>query len=281
MAALAVGLVVAGATVLAREQLDDAVRAPDEVEDKLGLPLLGVIPLAQAVDAQMEQPRSPMNEAYSALRSALLDASPHGLPRTLLVTSSQAGEGKSTTSLAIAAGLARLGKRVVLVDADLRRPSLHRLLGVANERGLSEVLVRSASLDNAIQRPGALGFAILPAGRVPARPPERLGSAGMAETMATLVSRFDVVVLDAPPVLGLADAPMLAASAEGTVFVVEAGSTRSGTRAALHRLQTARSAILGVVLTKFDVRRAGPRHRHYGGDYYGYGAADAPRQAAE
>jgi capsular exopolysaccharide synthesis family protein len=281
LAALAAGMLVAVATVLVREQLDDAVRAPEEVEDKLGLPLLGAIPLARAVDAQMEQPRSPMSEAYSALSGALLGARPHGLPRTLLVTSSQPGEGKSTTSLAIAAGLARLGKQVVLVDADLRRPALHRMLTIANDRGLSEVLVRSTSLDSALQRPGGLGFAILPAGNIPARPPERLGSPGMAAMMAALLDRFDVVVLDGPPVLGLADAPMLATGAEGTVFVVEAGSSSGGAKAALRRLRTARSALLGAVLTKFDVRKAGVGHRYYRANYYSYGAAEMQRQAAE
>jgi capsular exopolysaccharide synthesis family protein len=282
LAALTAGLVIAAAAVIIRELLDDAVRVPEEVETKLGLPLLGVIPLAQAVDAQMEQPRSPMNEAYGALRSAIFDAGPHGLPRTLLVTSTQAGEGKSTSSLAIAAGLARLGKRVVLVDVDLRRPSLHRMLGLSNACGLSELLTGAVSLEKAIHRPEELGFAVLPSGPVPPSPPELLGSARMADTMAALVAKFDVVVLDAPPILGLADAPMLAARAEATLLVVEADRrSRGATKAALRRLKTARAAVLGAVLTKFDARKAGPGHRYYEGDYYAYAAAEAPREAAE
>jgi capsular exopolysaccharide synthesis family protein len=282
LAALAAGVVIAAAAVMVRELLDDAVRVPEEVESKLGVPLLGVIPLARAVDMQMEQPRSAMNEAYSALRSAVLDASVHGLPRTLLVTSTQAGEGKSTSSLAIAAGLARLGKRVVLVDVDLRRPSLHRMLGLSNACGLSELLAGAVQLEKAVQRPEGLGFAVIPSGPVPPSPPELLGSAHMGDAMAALVARFDVVVLDAPPILGLADAPMLAARAEATLLVVEADRrSRGATKAALRRLKTARAAVLGAVLTKFDVRKAGPGHRYYGGDYYAYTAAEAPREAAE
>lgn len=280
--ALALGLILAGAAVLVREQLDDAVCAPDEVEGKLGLPLLGAIPLVQDIAVDVARPRSPAGEAYNALRSALLHASPHGLPRTLLVTSSQPGEGKSTSSYAIAAGLARLGKRVVLVDLDLRRPSLHRMLDLPNGCGVSDVLAHESRLESALQHAQALGFAVLTAGPVAPNPAELLGSASMAEMMAALVERFEAIVLDAPPVLGLADAPTLAAQAEATVFVVEVGRPgRGATKAALRRLRAERAAILGVVLTKFDLRKAGAGQRYYRSGYYDYGEPDTLRQAAE
>ncbi|MBB3911071.1 GumC family protein [Sphingomonas desiccabilis] len=280
LVALTLGLILAGATVLVREQFDDAVRAPDEVEGKLGLPLLGAIPRVQDIAAEVVRPRSPAGEAYNALRSALVHASPHGLPRTLLVTSSQPGEGKSTTSYAIAAGLARLDRRVVLVDLDLRRPSLHRMLELPNDCGVSDVLARQARLESALQDSRALGLAVLTAGAVAPNPAELLGSASMAEMMAALVERFETIVLDAPPVLGLADAPTLAAQAEATVFVVEAGRrSRGATKDALRRLRAGRAAILGLVLTKFDLRTAGMGHYRVG--YYDYGEAEPLRQAAE
>lgn len=128
----------------------------------------------------------------------------------------------------------------------------------------------------------ALGFAVLTAGPVAPNPAELLGSSSMAEMMAGLVERFEAIVLDAPPVLGLADAPTLAAQAEATVFVVEAGRRgRGATKAALRRLRAERAAILGVVLTKFDLRKAGAGQRYYRSGYYDYGEADTLRQAAE
>lgn len=279
--ALIAGLAVAAAAVLVREQLDDSVRVVEDIEVKLRLPVLGVIPHAVGVAEQIDQPRSAVYEAYNALRGALLHASTHGLPRTLLVTSSQPGEGKSTSAQAIAVGLARLGKRVVLVDVDLRRPALHLLLDVRNDVGLSDVLTRHAPLEAAVQHLATRGFALLPSGPHAPSPTELLASAGMADTIAALVARFDVVVLDAPPVLGLADAPMLAAQAEATLFVVEANRPSHGaTKAALRRLRGADAGLLGAVLSKFDPRRAGLGRGYYGHDYHQYGTPSAA-QAAE
>ncbi|MFV0624152.1 GumC family protein [Sphingomonas sp. ac-8] len=280
LVALAAGLVIAAAALFVREQRDDGLRTPDDIERKLGLPLLGAVPITatgSVLDA-VDTPRTPLNEAYASLCAALLHASPHGLPRTIVVTSASAGEGKSTSSYAIAAGLARLGRKVALVDADLRRPSLHRMLDLPGRSGLTNLLVREATLDQALQPLRRRGLAVLAAGPASESPAESLGSARMAEVMATLTARFDTVVLDAPPVLGLADAPMLASQAEATILVVAANQRDGGAaEAALRRLHGVRASVLGVVLTKFDTRRAGQGYR----GYYDYGAAEAPRAAAE
>lgn len=275
--ALLLGVAAAGAIVFAKEQMDDAVRIPEDLERKLGLHSLGVIPKVKADEdllELLESPRSALSEAYHALRTSLLYSTVESLPRTLLITSSQSGEGKSTTSFAIASDLARLDKRVVLVDTDLRRPSLHRMLNAKNEAGLSSVLTRQVKLDQAIQPTSFENLSFLSSGPIPPSPTELLGSARMRELLDHLTQQFDVVVLDGPPVLGLADAPILAAAAEGTIFVVESNrGHRGSTKTAVRRLQSAHSRLLGGVLTKFDPKQSG-NSQYYGYEYYYYGITD-------
>lgn len=280
--ALMAGVMISAIVVFMREQLDDAIRAPHDIEEKLGLPLLGVIPQVENEDvmAQLVEPRSSIAEAYHALRTSLLYATPEGLPRTLMVSSSQASEGKSTTSFAVASGLARLGKEVVLVDVDLRRPSLHRVMGTNNDAGLTDLLTSHDDFETVIMPTGIDRLAFIPSGRIPPSPTELLGSSRMQEVLSQLAEAFDVVVLDAPPVLGLADAPVLAALAQGTIFVVEANRGRRGaTKTALRRLQASHGFLLGAVLTKFDARKNGA-YGYYGYDYYQYGNTAGDRKKA-
>ncbi|GAA0731380.1 hypothetical protein GCM10009106_11760 [Sphingomonas japonica] len=268
-----IGLAAALGIVFIREQLDDAIRAPEDVETKLSATTLGIIP---AVDErpidQLSDPRSPVSEAYNALRTALLYSTSEGLPASMFVTSSQASEGKSTTSLAIAVGLAKLGKKVVLIDTDLRRPAMHILLGLPNGLGLSDLLTSTQSLSAALRPTSHENLSFVSSGPVPPSPTELLGGMRFPEIVAELEADFDAVVIDGPPVLGLADAPIVAGIAAGTVFVVEANrGHRGGTKSAMRRLRSARASILGVVLTKFDNRKAGSDYGNYGNDYYSYG----------
>lgn len=273
--ALLLGLVLAAALTFAREQIDDAVRGPADIERKLQLASLGAIPRAPAGTAiadELRSPKSAVAEAYAALRSALLYSTPTGLPRAMLVTSSQAGEGKSTTSLAVASGFARLGRRVVLIDADLRRPSLHQLLAIAPAKGLSDLLTGAAGIDD-VATPVEDGMWLIAAGPLPPSPTDLLSGGRLPELLAGLRDRFDLLVLDGPPVLGLADAPMLAANADATLFVVEAGrGSRGRTKAALRRLRLNGAHLLGALLTKFEPRRAGVES-YYGAAYYDYDTA--------
>ncbi|MBX7540055.1 GumC family protein [Qipengyuania sphaerica] len=279
---LLIGLALAGLAIFLRDQLDDVIHIPEDIEDKLGLPLLGVIPRASDGDAleAMENPKSSVTEAYNSMRGAMLYSTPQGLPKVIAVTSAQASEGKSTTSIAMATGFARIGISPLLIDADLRRSSLHRTLGVAGDRGVTDLLTSQDDPASAIVtiEQGDAPFDLLPAGPLPPSPTELVASPRMAQLLEGFAGQYDVVIIDSPPVLGLADAPMLASIADGTVFVIEAERGRSGSlKAALRRLRSMDPQILGAVLAKFDPGRSGNRYSAYSHRYY-Y-TYDAPESA--
>ncbi|MEP2726942.1 polysaccharide biosynthesis tyrosine autokinase [Roseibium sp.] len=277
--ALLAGIGLAAALVFLREQLDDTVRLPEDVEHKLGLQLLGVVPHIEDSDVPdlLNNPKSNLSEAYSALRTSILHSSTSGLPHTILVTSTQASEGKSTTSYALAKALAGLGRNILLIDVDLRRPSLHRILGEkSSKEGFSSLLTRQsdveAVLETRAEGSGQLSHII--AGPIPPNPTDLLGSERMAELVATLAEQYDAVIMDGPPVLGLADSPIISAQAEATIFVIEAGrSHRGASKLALRRLRTANARILGAVMTKFKPDKS-TDYGYYGYDYYSYGSKD-------
>lgn len=264
---LGLGLGVLAAFVL--EALDESLATPDDVEAKLGVPVLGAIPLL----AKGEMPataianlRSAFSEAYYSLRSALQFSTPDGAPGSILVTSSRPAEGKSTTSFALAQNFARGGKRVLLVDGDLRNPSMHRLVGVDNERGMSNLLSGSADLDTVVHKTGIDNLSFVSCGPLPPNPAELWGGDRIRTFLDDALSRFDHIIIDGPPILGFADAPILAATVGGTLFVLESKGTRRGqARGAMRRLKLGSSRLLGVVLTKFDARATS-----YGGYDYSY-----------
>jgi succinoglycan biosynthesis transport protein ExoP len=271
------GLVVAVGLVAAREMFDDAVRSPDEVEQRFGLPFLGAVPrLGRRVAATsaLMDPRSEMSEAYHTVRASIDLSSENGSPGTLLITSSREGEGKSTTALAMARDFAHSGKRVLLIDADLRRPSLHGVLNLEKTPGLSNLLTKQLSLEEVVQHTDTERLDFISAGPQPPSPAELLSGTRFASLLTSLKSRYDQIVIDSPPVLGLADAPQMAAVVDGAVLVVEANRAHRGAvKAALRRLVGARAQLLGAILVKFDPRKVG-----FGADYmtsyYGYGNSD-------
>lgn len=270
------GLSIALLLVFVRERFDDRIRSPEDVEGKLGAAPLGVIPVLEGNDtpaAALAEPRSPLSEAYQTLRTSIELSSSEGMPRSLLFTSSQPGEGKSTSSFAVATDFARVGRRVLLIDADLRKPSMHRVLDLSNEAGLSNVLAGRAKIEEVVQDSGHANLDFLATGPLPPNPAELLSSVRLVELLEKLESIYDLVVFDAPPVMGLADAPLLASRAGGIVFVVEANRSHYGSaKTALKRLLTAHARVLGVVLTKFDAKKTG-----YGEDYgYGYRYGSLP-----
>lgn len=280
--ALVIGFGSAAAFIYLRTQLDDSVKVPEDVEGKLQMPLLGVIPLAQDIDveAAMEDPKSPISEGYNSLRSALLYSTASGLPKTMLVTSSQPSEGKSTTSIAIARGIARLGRSVVLLDLDMRRPALHRaivMLNGENSRGVSSILTHQSTVDEALRDTDLDHLKVITSGPIPPSPTELLSSSSMTQLLEELSSRFDLVLLDSPPVLGLADSPLMAALVDGVVIVIQSDRSRRGSlKASLRRLRTLRTTILGGVLTKFDPSDSGNRYsEYYGYNYYQYSNSSA------
>ena len=273
LATLAGALIgIALAAVL--EQIDEGIDDPGEVEEKLGLPLIGTIPRV-AVDDPLDElgkPHSALVEAYLAVQANLQLSTTHGLPRSLAVTSTRPREGKSTTAIALAQSLARAHRRVALVDADMRSPSIHTAFGVANTNGVSNFLAGSEALD-ALYETGHEGLWVVPAGPQPPNAAELLTGPRLEFLVERLLEQFDHVILDAPPVIGLADAPLVASAVESVIYAVEARSIQAGTvRIALGRLATAQANVIGVVLTKFDARRSS---LGYGYDYsYGYGYGD-------
>ncbi|MEO0062491.1 MAG: hypothetical protein RLZZ08_1051 [Pseudomonadota bacterium] len=278
------GFVLAFLLVYLREQIDDAVRSPLDIERKLDLRVLGVIPRA-AVDADigeiLKQPKEQLTEAYAALRTALMYSTQRGLPSALLVTSSQPSEGKSTTSYALATSIARLGKRVALVDADLRRPAMHKFFGESNKRGLSDLLVQNLAVEDVLIPIGGTGLTILPSGTIPPNPTELLSGGMLPSIVARLNALFDVVIFDGPPVIGLADAPLLAAQIEATLLVIESNSGYGGrTKGAIRRLGTTRSKLIGAALTKFEARKAGLGYEYDYYEYYSYGSDGSTKKDA-
>lgn len=264
--ALLLGLGLGAGITLLLELLDESIRTPDDVVNKLGLTLVGAIPeLAKGVtplDA-LADPRSPFTEAYSSARTSLQFSTNEGLPNSLLVTSGRPSEGKSTTALALARSFAHLGLRVLLVDSDLRNPSLHRLLSLDNSVGLSNFLTGD-DLASVVQTTGDPAMAVIPSGPLPPNPAELLAGARFPLLLQEAKARFDLLVIDGPPVIGLADAPILASRAAATILIVEAGGARrSVVRIATKRLLQARARLLGALLTKFDAQSSS-----YG---YGYG----------
>ncbi len=268
------GIGAASLTVFLKDQFDDSIRVPEDVESKLGLPLLGVVPRPPkgTPDENLADPKSPISESYNSLRGSLLYSTPEGLPQIMLVTSAQASEGKTTTSFAIASGFARMGKRTLLIDADMRRPSLHRRINLENDRGLSTLLTSHEPLADIQIASGIDNLSIVLAGPVPPSPTELLSTARFEEIFQEAARSYDIVIIDSPPILGLADSPLMSALVDGVVFVVEADRSRRGSlKAALRRLRSMRPILLGAVLTKFDPLKAGNRYsEYYGYEYYQY-----------
>ena len=223
-------------------------------------------------------------EAYRSLRTALQFSTSNGLPKSLVVTSPNPGEGKSTTSVALAINFAQLGMKVLLIDADLRNPTAHRLLKRGSERGLTNYLVGAAIAPDILQETDVSGLIFMATGPLPPNPAELLAGQNMARLLSTASENFDVVIIDAPPVLGLADAPLLASIAAGTLLVLGAGESRRGVvKAALKRLHFARAQMVGVVLNKFDMHSANYAYHTYGYgalEYYGYGGKSGQKAIA-
>lgn len=264
------------------EFIDDTIKLPDDVANKLELTLLGVLPRVGSQErfaAQLEDPKSDLTEASYSLRSALQFATDHGVPRSVLVTSSRPNEGKSSVSLALATAFGRLGKRVLLLDADMRKPTFY----VQDKKrqdaiGLSHLLVKQGRVEDAIHSTLLRNVSLMPAGPKVPSPAELLSSDAFGELLTQLYSSFDLIVVDGPPVLGLADGPLLASACEGTVIVIETAGVRRALAAnTVARLRAADARVLGVVLNKFDPRRVGYGYGYgYGYSYsYSYGGATA------
>lgn len=270
--AVIAGLGAGALLVFILEQTADAFDDPAQVSEELRIPLLGVtprVPEDATTDAILDR-KSALTEAYLSVETNLRFSTSHGLPRSLSVTSSRPAEGKSTTSLAVATLLARAGKRVLLIDGDMRKPSIHERLGLPNTAGLSDYLVNARPLDELLHSVDRFGFTAMASGPQPPNAAELLMGDRFGQVVAELHERFDHVVIDSPPVMGLADALLIGSRVEGVLFAIQAhGISRRMAAGALQRLRNAHVRIFGGVLVRFETKRS---HLGYGYDYgYGYG----------
>jgi succinoglycan biosynthesis transport protein ExoP len=270
------GLVCAAAAILLKEVLDDAINSPDDVEKKLGLPLLGLIPVSDQGDMrdELSNRKSGASEAYRSLVTNLRYSTSAGLPKVVAITSSRESEGKSTTSRAVAADIANLGKKVLLVDTDLRRPTLHRAMDDNRGSGLTDVLTGQKKFDEVVQQASdAPTLSYMTALPTPPDPALILAGEGLATFIAEAREAFDVIVLDCPPLLGLSDATLLANQADGVLFIIDASSFHRGAvKSALRRLALVNANIIGVVLNRFSPRLNGDDYDYYSYNYYSYGS---------
>lgn len=280
-ASLLAGLLIGAGLAMLLEQMDDAIADPGEVEQRLGLPLLGSVPKVDEGtprEALLDR-KSALVDAYLAIQTNLGFTTEHGVPRTLAVTSTRPAEGKSTTALALATTLARAQRKVVLIDGDMRSPSVHHLGGVGHDYGLSNFLSGQDDLERMLFPMDDLGIMAMSAGPIPPNAAELLTGSRLQVLLERLLEHFDHVIIDSPPVMGIADAPLIAGRVEGVVYAVESHAIRSSmVKTALSRLAAANARVIGGVLTKFDARKA---HHGYGYEYgYSYGRPDAAEGTA-
>jgi capsular exopolysaccharide synthesis family protein len=273
--ALVLGVISGLGLAFLLENMDNTVRTPEQAQALSALPSLGMIPLGskttthgtaanrlaltssrEAVETVTQvRPQSQMAESYRALRTSLLLSNLGAPPKVIMVTSARPQEGKTTTSINTAIVLAQKGVRVLLVDADLRRPSVHKTLGMGPRSGLSNVLTGSATLQQTITiSPLVPNLFILPAGTPPPNPAELLASANMRDLIAELREQFDHIVLDTPPTLSVTDAVVLSPRADATILVIRSGQT---TKQALRRsrdiLMQVNAHVAGVLLNAVDL----------------------------
>ncbi|MCL9998897.1 MAG: polysaccharide biosynthesis tyrosine autokinase, partial [Erythrobacter sp.] len=273
MIAVVLGFGLAAGLALVREIFVDQFRRGEDIEDRLGITFLGHTPFVKSDDLENEEGNqfSTLMEAYAAIRSTI----DYAVPRkgaVIQFTSSQASEGKSTTSLILAQLFARLGRTTLLIDADLRKPSVHALLGIERpSAGLAEVLLGHVHFDDAKIETVCDNLSILSVARIPPNPIELVSSSQFRDLIDACRNEYSLVIIDSSPMLGLADSAEIAKVVDATVFVVEANRTSlAQARTAIGRLQAVGANIIGSVLTKYRALEAGSDYS-YQYQYYQYG----------
>jgi polysaccharide biosynthesis transport protein len=267
IAGLGLGLFGGIVAALGLEFLHDTIKTREDVRTKLNLACLGVVPRRRgkgSVVEDLKDASSPVSEAYSAVLAALRFSTEHGAPKIMLVTSSEASEGKSSSAFALAQNYSRRGESVLLIDADLRRPVFR---GASNRQGLTKLLTNDEPMRGHMLETQFENLWLLPCGPTPPNPADLLSTGRFREIVKEASDHFERVIIDGPPVLGLADASLLAAVAGDVMMVVEAGQTRTrAAREAADRIMATGAKIVGVTLTKSTQETS-----HYGYRVYQYG----------
>ena len=284
LVAVLLGLVLGVGLATLAENLDRRIRSPEEAARYLRLPLLTVIP---AIDPKSEggkpegkaelvayhQPRSHAAECYRNLRTSILFSTGRPVPKTILVTSAVGGEGKSTTAANLAVVMTQSGRRVLLIDADLRRPALHRYFARERNRGIVRLLKDNCRVEEAIQASYVQNLDLLLCDAVPGNPSELLGSDRLVGVIEQLKSRYDVLVIDSPVIISVPDALILAARAESVLMIHRPGAAgREMVRHAREKLDEVKANILGLVMNNVNLRKEAYYYPHH--LYYGYGAPE-------
>jgi capsular exopolysaccharide synthesis family protein len=269
--ALMAGLVLAIGLAFGLEYLDNRIKTPDEIKEHLAIPFLGLVP---AVPSKETDGASPLldngappefAEAMRAIRTAVVFSSASDGARTVVVTSTAPSEGKTLVSTNLGSALGQAEQRTLVIDGDMRRPRVHDVFGCAQEPGLSNVLVGTTQLRSALRQTSNPNLSIMPAGHIPPNPAELLGSAKYRRLLEELGHDFDWIVIDAPPVMAVTDAAVIANGASGVVFVIGAEMTpRRTAQTAIEQLTSARAKIIGAVLNRANVRR----HSYYYAPYH-------------
>ena len=283
LASLLIGLLGGVAVAFIVDYLDNSVKSQDQVEQVIGLPFLGIIPTIKPLQTSattkpgerdlyiVQHPRSPCAECLRTIRTNIMFISPDRPARALLVSSSAPGEGKSTTVVNLAITMALLGQRTLLVDTDMRRPRLHKSFGISNDVGLSNLILGSTTMDEAIRPSSIERLDVLSCGPVPPNPAELLHTASFTNVFHELGKRYERILFDSPPVAAVADALVLASMVDAIVLVVHAGRTAwQATVQTKRRFEDVGGRISGVVLNNVDIDKVSASDYYYY-RYYRYG----------
>jgi succinoglycan biosynthesis transport protein ExoP len=287
------GIFCGVAVVLGLENLDTTLKTPEEIEGCLDIPSLGLVPHLELSAGNPQKGPGPeppelvvhhgtqplASEAYRGLRTSILFSSPEQGPKLLLVTSSLPEEGKTLTAINLACAMAQTEQSVLLVDSDLRRPSLHKIFGISQEPGLSNFLVGEIQEVPAIPTVAPHLF-IVPSGHIPPNPSELLGSEAMANFLARAQSQFARVILDSPPLMSVTDPAILASLAKGVLLVIKAESVpRKVALEAKNQIKDVKAHLLGAILNNVPTQRNGYYYNYY--RYYSYYSADDSKSATK
>ena len=277
-AALGLFSALAVATIYILELMNNTFSVPDQLESELQIPVLGITPKVaeEEIAEGFNTPTSPLSEAHRTLRTSLQFTGVGDKLRTILVTSSEMSEGKTTTAFKLASDFAALGRKVLVIDADMRKPRMHRVFGTDNAFGLSNLLtnvIRSNNVTDLFRTTNNPNITLLTSGTIPPNPADILSSQKMGLTLHYCSKKFDLVIVDSPPVMGLSDAPILARQLDATLLVVSSKQvTRKSAKNALSRLKSAGANVVGCAFTKFAVDQLDYNYayRYMQYNYYAY-----------
>jgi capsular exopolysaccharide synthesis family protein len=274
---------------LVLEFFDSTIHRTEDLEALTGRPVLGLVPMVKARDMREDNkdfhlpdravghysarfPKSSVSEAFRSLRTSLMFSTPEGMPRIILLTSPGPGDGKTTTAINLATVMAQNGSRVLLIDADLRKPRLHRDFGKPQSPGLTNRIAGAQAEGNdtaSILATDVEGLFVMPSGNSAPNPAELLSSERMRKIIGMSARAFDHVIIDSAPILGLADAMVLSRLVDGVILVTSAGKTaKDSIKTSIKRLAQVRAPVLGVVLNAVDLES--PDYAYYSSYYYNY-----------